>query len=87
MELTREQSLQFEKDLRDMTDVMKAEIPGIGIFLLDTPETGLDSELIGTQHTFLHTPEFFQPVSNGVSLREWLWNAVNGTISSIGLRR
>ncbi|MNC79565.1 hypothetical protein D3C75_1320740 [compost metagenome] len=68
-----------------MAKVLKSEIPGIGIFLLDTPDTGLDSELLGTQHTFLHTPEFFQPAKDSVSLRDWLWNAVNGTVSSIGM--
>jgi hypothetical protein len=87
MELTREQSLQFEKDLRNMVDVLKSEIPGIGVFLLDNPDTGLDPELLGTQHTFLHTPEFFQPVKDGVSLRDWLWNAVNGSVLNIGLER
>ena len=85
LELTREQSLQFEKDLREMVDTLKTEIPGMGIFLLNTPDPGIDPELLGTQHTFLLAPEFFQPIKNGVSLRDWLWDAVNGTVSSVGM--
>lgn len=85
LELTREQSLQFEKDLKDMVEAMKTEIPRMGIYLLDTPDKGSNPELLGTQHTFILDPGFSQPVKNGVSLQDWMWSAVNGTVSDVGL--
>lgn len=83
LEFTKEQSLEFERDLREMVNTLKEEIPGIGIFLLDTPEPGLDSELLGTQHTFLLAPEFFKAGKDGINLQDWLWSAVNGWITDV----
>lgn len=85
LELTREQSLLFEKDFMEMVEAMKSEIPGMGIYLLDTPAAGPDPELLGTQHTFILDPGFSEPVKNGVSLQDWMWSAVNGAISDVGL--
>lgn len=85
MEVTREQCLQFEKDLKGMVDSLKSEIPSIGIFLFDDPIAGFDPELMGTQHTRIHDPEFFRPVKHGANLRDWLWSAVNGTVYDEGL--
>ncbi|QLG40490.1 hypothetical protein HW560_21895 [Paenibacillus sp. E222] len=49
---------------------MKTEIPGMGIFLLDTPASGFDPELLGIQHTFILDQAFSQPVKNDISLHD-----------------
>lgn len=85
LELTREQCLQFEKDLKGMIDVLKAELPGIGLFLTDSPAAGMAPEVPGTQHTRIL--DFNFPISDihGTSLRDWMWSGVNGTVYDVGL--
>ncbi|QLG40510.1 pectin acetylesterase [Paenibacillus sp. E222] len=85
LEVKREQCLQFEKDLKEMVDALKSEIPGIGIFLFDNPIGEMYSESMGTTHTLIHDPEFYRPVKHGTSLRDWLWSAVNGNVYDAGL--
>jgi len=85
MEITREHCLKFQKDLKEMVDTLKNEIPGINFFLFENPTENLQPELMGTMHTLIHDPEFSRPVKGGISLRDWLWSAVNDTVSDVGM--
>ncbi|MBY9078340.1 hypothetical protein KIH86_02760 [Paenibacillus sp. HN-1] len=84
-QLVKEQNLQFETDLKVMIDTLKAEIPSIGLFLFDFPNPDIDPALLGTQHTLIRSPRFSVPASHGISLQQWMWEAVNGMVSDVGL--
>ncbi|KQO05878.1 pectin acetylesterase-family hydrolase [Paenibacillus sp. Leaf72] len=85
LKFDRDKAIQFQKDLKDMVQELKVGIPGIGIFLFDTPAPGADPELLGTQHCLIQDEGFSKPLSHGYSLRDWLWNAMNGNIQDVGL--
>lgn len=68
-----------------MVQEMKGNFLNIGIFLFDTSIPGTDPELLATQHCLIQDEGFAKPLSHGVSLKDWLWNAMNGNIIDVGL--
>ena len=81
MEKTKELGDQFQNTLREMVIGLQANIPNIGIYIWNLNE---DSTTHNTQHTIISS-NFLDKLENGKSVCDWLYDAVNGNVQSIGL--
>jgi len=75
---------KYQADLRKMCEKLMEETPNIGLYIFDVPIPRL-AEFKLTQHTIIFENNVDKPVSGGVSALSWLWNAVNGKVTRVGL--
>ena len=81
MDKNKELGDKFQKDLKEMVNALQENIPGIGIYIWSLNE---DTQTGNTQHTIISS-NVFDKLENGVSVGEWIYNAVNGDVKSYGL--
>ncbi len=64
-----------------MAEGLRANIPDAGIYIWSLNE---DAETHNTQHTIISS-NIFDRLGNGKSVCEWIFDAVNGDVQTIGL--
>lgn len=81
---TREGGLRHETHLAHMYRQLKAAIPEMGFYLHDSlPHSEQTKELDLTIHTLLMNDRVLEPMEEGISIQEWLWNASEGKVETI----
>ena len=81
MTKSKENGDLFQKDLAKMVKGLQENIPGIGIYIWNHAE---DAETRNTQHTIISS-NVFDKLEDGVSVADWIYNAINGDAQSHGL--
>ncbi len=81
MEKNKENGDIFQKDLKQMVSGLQKNIPGIGIYIWNYNQ---DSNTGNTQHTIISS-NLFDKLEDGISVGEWIMNAINGDVTSHGL--
>jgi len=81
MDKTKELGDQFQENLKEMAEGLRANIPDAGIYIWSLNE---DAETHNTQHTIISS-NIFDRLGNGKSVCEWIFDAVNGDVQTIGL--
>jgi hypothetical protein len=81
-EETAKGSENFQIAMMDHIKMLKAIRPDFGVYLHDFP---VKSRYGCSQHCTLLAPTFHTGIVEGMSPRQWLWNAVNGSTSDAGL--
>lgn len=81
MDKTKELGDQFQNNLREMVIGLQTNIPNVGIYIWNLNE---DPTTHNTQHTIISS-NFLDKLENGKSVCDWLYDAVNGNVQSIGL--
>ncbi len=72
--------------LREMLRQLGGRIPSCGIYLFDSlPFSLRPTQFRLTQHTIIETAMVFWPVTDRVSVASWLYDAVEGNVTSHGL--
>ena len=71
----------FQKDLAGMVSSLQKNITGVGIYIWNHAE---DAETRNTQHTIISS-NVFDKLEDGVSVADWIYNAINGDAQSHGL--
>ena len=80
---TQEACEQFTKDLKCHIRELKNISCEFGIYLNDFP--CIQPGMAGTEHCVLNSEMFFRKQINDVSTMEWLWDAIQGRVSDIGM--
>lgn len=74
--------------LRQMVKLLQEKVPGIGIYLFDRlPYSWIPWLNHLTQHTLLPTQTAYWKLTAGRSGIDWLYDAVNGRVVSLGLEK
>lgn len=73
----------FERQQRSMVRALKKVTPAFGVFLYDWKRPFLYRG--GTIHTMIRQPEFYMHQHGNPSMAEWLFAAVNGEVTDVGL--
>ena len=81
MDKNKELGDKFQNDLKEMVNALQENIPGIGIYIWSLNE---DTQTGNTQHTIISS-NVFDKLENGVSVGEWIYNAINGDVKSYGI--
>lgn len=81
MDKTKELGNQFQENLKEMVEGLRANIPDVGIYIWSFNE---DAETHNTQHTII-SGNILDKLGNGKSVCEWIYDAVNGDVQTIGL--
>ncbi len=81
MEKSRENGDIFQKDLKKMVDDLQINIPGVGIYIWNYNQDGNTGN---TQHTIISS-NLFDKLEDGISVGEWIMNAINGDVACHGL--
>lgn len=81
MDRNKELGDKFQKDLKEMVNGLQENIPDIGLYIWSLNE---DVETGNTQHTIISS-NVFHKLENGISVGEWIYNAVNGNVQTYGL--
>ena len=81
MDKTKELGDQFQNALREMVIGLQTNIPNVGVYIWSLNE---DSTTHNTQPTIISS-NFLDKLENGKSVCDWLYDAVNGNVQSIGL--
>lgn len=82
--LTHQDGDRMQKVLKQMVNGMKETVKGAGVFIWDDMISQKDAML--TSHTILPSPfEFHTDRGGNGSIRQWIWDAVNGDVKSYGL--
>lgn len=81
MEKSKENGDIFQKDLKKMVSDLQNNIPNVGIYIWNYNQ---DSNTGNTQHTIISS-NLFDKLEDGISVGEWIMNAINGEVTSHGL--
>lgn len=81
MDRTKTLGDQFQSNLKEMTLGLQRNIPGVGIYIW---KRGENAETRNTQHTIISS-NFSDKLGNEKSVCEWIYDAVNGNVQTIGL--
>ena len=81
MDKTKELGNQFQDNLKEMVEGLRADIPDVGIYIWSLNE---DAETNNTQHTIISS-NVLDKFGNDKSVCEWIYDAVNGDVQTIGL--
>ena len=81
MEKSKSNGDLFQKDLKDMVDGLRTNIPNVGIFIWDYKA---DSSTKNTQHTIISS-DFLVKLEEDKSIADWMSDAVNGEVKTYGL--
>ena len=86
----RETGKRFQRDLEEMCRLLKEKIPDVGIYIFDTPVSGKGMETWVEQGLTMHCIGLAraaeQQRTEGKTVVEWVWSAVNGKTECIGLK-
>ena len=86
----RETGKRFQRDLEEMCRLLKEKIPDVGIYIFDTPVSGKGMETLAEQGLTMHCIGLAraaeQQRTEGKTVVEWVWSAVNGKTECIGLK-
>lgn len=86
----REMALRFQRELKTMCRQMIDTIPDVGLYIFDTPVSGPGSEenrAAGfTRHCIAIDDVANTTRTEGKTVQEWLWEAMNGKPVCIGLK-
>jgi hypothetical protein len=79
----------FQADLAVMCRELQTSIPGVGLFIYDTPaaeprKQQTDARL--TRHCIINSAQAEKVRIEGVTPLEWLWNGAQGHSTTVGLR-
>lgn len=82
----RESGLRFQEGLKRVCDRLREQIPGIGLYIFEAPmgEDQFDQEGL-TKHCLLDNPKMYEHCVDGKTATQWLLNALDGAIESVGL--
>ena len=81
MDKTKELGDQFQNALREMVVGLQTNIPNVCVYIWSLNE---DATTHNTQHTIISS-NFLDKLESGKSVCDWLHDAVNGNVQSIGL--
>ncbi len=73
---------EFHKKMREMLGQLKDITSRFGLFIYRWPALQMPS---GTVHTCVRHKRFYLKNLSGISMADWLMNAVNGTIYDVGM--
>ena len=74
--------------LRTMVQQLRERVPGIGIYLFDRLPYSWNPFMSRlTQHTILETQTVYWPLTDRVSVIQWLSDAVGGDVRTLGLEK
>ena len=82
---TREGGERFFKALRDTVVRLRAQDGNVHFYLFDTPADNAPPETRLTLHTLLGSNAVFEQKC-GMSAADWLWRAVNGQPTDVGMK-
>lgn len=88
MHADRETGDAFQRDLLRMCRQLRDTIPGVGIFIYDTPVSPRLKEQAAaglTQHCIINAGQAEKVTIEGRTPLDWLWDAVSGRPSTVGL--
>ena len=75
--------LAFQKQLKAMCTKLQSNIPGVSLFLFDTPDENEEKRAQGlTKHCVLGAANI---TVDGISAADWLWSLVCGKPTQVGL--
>ena len=81
MDRTKELGDSFQRDLKEMVNGLRTNIPDVGIYIWCSGE---DADTHNTQHTII-SYNVFDKLGNDRSVGEWIFDAVNNDVKSYGL--
>ncbi|MET0714987.1 MAG: hypothetical protein ABWY57_08730 [Mycetocola sp.] len=81
---TREAGEKFQRDAAEMGAALTWDIPGVGLYFVDTADPGAKGMGL-TTHCVVGDKSFHRTTSEGKTPRDWIWDAVNGRVHSYGL--
>ncbi len=83
----KEDGDKYTENLTKMCRELKNAIPNIGIFIFDgpLPENVAPANSGLTEHCIIMSDKVSTKESDGITAQDWLWECVNGKISSRGL--
>ena len=81
MDKTKELGDNFQRNLKEMVNGLQTNIPDVGIYIW---RCGEDENTHNTQHTIIST-NVFDRLGNDRSVGEWIYDAVNGDVTTYGL--
>ncbi len=73
---------EFHKKMREMLGQLKDITSRFGLFIYRWPALQMPS---GTVHTCVRHKRFYLKNLSGISMADWLMNAVNGTVYDVGM--
>lgn len=80
----KEEGEAFQKDLKNMVNDLQTEIPGVSIFIFDTPDkVNLEAGL--TVHCIGASSAAKKIIIDGKSCMQWIIDAANGSGEKLGL--
>ena len=82
MDKTKELGDNFQRDLKEMVNGLRTNIPDVGIYIWSNGE---DAVTHNTQHTII-SANVFDKLGNDRSVGEWIYDAVNGDVKTYGLQ-
>ena len=74
-----------QKNLQQMCDELRGRIPGVGLFLFDTPDKQHTKEAL-TIHCIIGDKTVYEYPVEGTTASQWVWQAVQGDVRQIGLK-
>ncbi len=85
--VSKEDGDKYAENLLKMCEELQSYIPNIGIFIFDgrLPENVAPANSGLTEHCVIMSDKFSTKESDGITVQNWLWECVNGKISSRGL--
>ena len=81
---TKEAGMVVQNNLQQMCDALRKRIPTIGLFLFDTPDKQHTNEAL-TIHCIIGDKNVYEYTVEGITVSQWIWQAVQGDIQQIGL--
>jgi len=79
----RESGIKFQKMLTKMCSDLQETVPGVALFIFDTPEAGEEKQKAHlTKHCVMGSDKIS---SDGITAAQWLWDVVCGNPKQVGL--
>ena len=79
----QESGIAFQKMLTTMCSDLRETVPGVALFIFDTPEAGEEKQKAHlTKHCVMGSDKIS---SDGITAAQWLWDAVCGNPKQVGL--
>ncbi len=85
LEFTKESGIQFQNYLKEIHQKFCYDIPEMIFYFFAEPDKNIPSELELTEHTLIANDHALHRRVDGVTVAEWIMNAVNGKTKNIGL--
>lgn len=79
----KESGITFQKTLTKMCSDLQETVPGVALFIFDTPEAGEEKQKAHlTKHCVMGSDKIS---SDGITAAQWLWDVVCGNPKQVGL--